>query len=124
MTKLGLNNGQLTKCPGTPNCVNSQVDDKYHIQPLIFNGNIEEAQAKLLTILEGFKNAKIVVNEDNYIRAEFTSKLFRFVDDVEFYFPVTEEKEITIHLRSASRVGHSDLGANRKRMEQFRALLK
>ena len=64
------------------------------------------------------KRTKIIIREDNYIRAEFVSALFRFVDDVEFYF---NDASKTIHLRSASRVGSSDLGVNRKRMEQIRA---
>lgn len=62
--------------------------------------------------------------EDNYIRAEFVSKIFRFVDDVEFYFPDKKSKELLIHVRSASRVGYSDLGVNRKRIEQIRRKLK
>ena len=70
------------------------------------------------------KRCKIKVVEDNYIRAEFTSKVFRFVDDVEFYFPDTKSKETIIHVRSASRVGHSDFGVNRKRIEQIRSKYK
>jgi uncharacterized protein (DUF1499 family) len=70
------------------------------------------------------KQSKIVVVEDNYIRAEFVSKIFRFVDDVEFYFPDKKSKELLIHVRSASRVGYSDLGVNRKRIEQIRRKLK
>jgi uncharacterized protein (DUF1499 family) len=61
---------------------------------------------------------------DNYIRAEFVSKIFRFVDDVEFYFPDKKSKELLIHVRSASRVGYSDLGVNRMRIEQIRRKLK
>ena len=70
------------------------------------------------------KQSKIVVVEDNYIRAEFVSKIFRFVDDVEFYFPDKKSEELLIHVRSASRVGYSDLCVNRKRIEQIRRKLK
>ena len=56
----------------------------------------------------------------DYLYAEYSSALFGFVDDVEFYFP--PETHI-IHVRSASRLGHSDLGVNRKRIEAIRARL-
>ena len=125
MPKLGLNNGNLMDCPDTPNCVNSQAkDDKHFIQAIVFIGKSKEAKARILKILDEMKRTKIVVAEDNYIRAEFVSTLFRFVDDIEFYFPETEGKETTIHVRSASRVGILDFGVNRKRVEQFRSLLK
>lgn len=121
MSKLGINNGQLLECPQSPNCVNSQAKDNEHfIQPILFAGTSEEAQTHLLKILGEWKNSKITEIQHNYIRAEFVSKVFRFVDDVEFYFPETEEKEVVIHVRSASRVGHSDFGVNRKRIEEIR----
>jgi len=108
-------------CPKTPNCVSSHAKDETHfIQPIVFIGTTQQAQRRLLEILMEWEGTKIVVSQDNYIRAEFTSKIFRFVDDVEFYFPATATKEITIHSRSASRVGTSDFGVNRKRMEQIR----
>ena len=125
MSTLGINNGQLLACPNTPNCVNSQANDKAHfIQAILFSGSLEEAQTRLLEVLNEWKQAKIIVTQDNYIRAEFVSKVFRFIDDVEFYFPATLDKEITIHIRSASRVGHSDLGVNRKRIETIRSLVQ
>jgi uncharacterized protein (DUF1499 family) len=125
LPKLGINNGQLMQCPETPNCVNSQaLDEKHFIQPIHFIGTQQEARTLLLEILKAWKRVKITVTQENYIRAEFTSTVFRFVDDVEFYFPVTQTKEIIIHIRSASRVGHSDFGANRKRIEQIRTKLK
>ena len=61
---------------------------------------------------------RILTKEEDYIRVEYTSRLFRFVDDVEFYFP----EEPVIHVRSASRLGYSDLGANRRRVERIREL--
>jgi uncharacterized protein (DUF1499 family) len=63
------------------------------------------------------------VNEENYIHAEFTSLVFRFVDDVEFLFSQERDGEVSIDIRSASRVGHSDFGVNRKRMEDIRGKL-
>ena len=55
--------------------------------------------------------------DDRTLTAEYRSLIFRFIDDVDF---LLDEKEGVIHFRSASRVGYSDLGANRKRMERIR----
>lgn len=121
---LGVRNGELMPCPKTPNCVNSQaVDEKHAISPLRFAGSPAEAKIRLLQILESTKRVKIIEVQENYIRAAFTSALFRFVDDVEFYFPEQKGADTLIHVRSASRVGHSDLGVNRKRIEQVRSQL-
>jgi uncharacterized protein (DUF1499 family) len=109
-------------CPKTPNCVNSQAaDEEHYIKPIHFTGTQQEAKGRLLKILESEKRAKILTAHENYIRVEFTSTLFRFVDDVEFYFPKKQATETVIHIRSASRVGYSDLGANRKRIEKIRS---
>jgi len=123
--KLGIENGQLTQCPTTPNCVNSQAKDKKHyIEPIFITGTPLEIKNYILKIVNEMERSKIVMAEDNYIRVEFTSKVFRFVDDTEFYFPDTKSKVVTIHVRSASRVGYSDLGVNRKRIEQIRSKLQ
>tara|TARA_R110002124_G_scaffold147253_1_gene312480 strand:+ start:298 stop:747 length:450 start_codon:yes stop_codon:yes gene_type:complete len=120
MPKLGIEKGQLAQCPTTPNCVNSQAtDSKHYIEPILTTRTPLEVKARILEILIDLKNSKITVAEDNYIRAEFTSKVFGFVDDIEFYFPDTKSNEMTIHVRSASRVGYSDLGVNRKRVEKI-----
>jgi uncharacterized protein (DUF1499 family) len=74
-----------------------------------------------LHILKSEKLARILTVQANYIHAEFTSAVFKFVDDVEFYFLVKDVNTTIIHIRSASRVGYSDLGANRKRIEKIRA---
>jgi len=122
MPDLGINNGALMPCPNTPNCVNSQATaEKHNIQPIHYTGTQQEALDRLLQILASEKRTKIVKAEENYIRAEFTSALFRFVDDVEFYFPEEHADEKVIHIRSASRVGYSDLGANRERIERIRS---
>ena len=123
--KLGIENGQLIQCPTTPNCVNSQAKDKKHyIEPILMTGTPLEVKNHILKILNELKRAKIIVAEDHYIRVEFISRVFRFIDDLEFYFPNTKSKEMTIHVRSASRVGHSDFGVNRKRIEQIRSKFK
>jgi uncharacterized protein (DUF1499 family) len=119
--KLGLMGDQLTPCPSKPNCVSSQAADKEHyIPPISFTGTPQDAHDKLLQIVNALEQTKVTVVQENYIRVEFTSKIFKFVDDVEFYFPPTNTEQIIINVRSASRIGYSDLGANQKRIEQIR----
>ena len=85
---LGVKKGKLTPCPSKQNCVSSQaVDEKQHVQPIRYPGSRQDARGRIIQLLESMKRAKIVKAEAYYIRAEFTSALFRFVDDVEFYFP-------------------------------------
>lgn len=125
MPELGIENGQLVQCPATPNCVNSQAKDKKHfIEPIIITSKPLETKKHILKILSNLKRSKINIVENNYIRAELTSMVFRFVDDVEFYFPDTQSREMLIHVRSASRVGNTDFGVNRKRIEQIRDKFK
>jgi len=115
---IGLSGNTLRPCPKSPNCVSSMAEDEDHlIAPFTYEGSAAEARAKLIVILESTKRAEIISSTDNYIHAEFTSLIFRFVDDVEFYF---DDQKPVIHVRSASRVGYSDLGANRKRIEALR----
>ena len=125
MSRLGVEDGRLTQCPTKPNCVNSQAKDKEHfIEPILSMGTQSETKAHLLKILSEMKRSETKVIDTDYIRAEFTSMIFRFIDDVEFYFPETQSKEIVIHVRSASRVGHSDFSVNRKRIEEIRNQFK
>ena len=125
MPKLGLEAGRFEACPDKPNCVSSQAQDEAHfIEPIVFNGTQAEAQAHLLKVLQAQANVKVTQTQADYIRSEFTSSLLRFVDDVEFYFPATESNTTLIQVRSASRLGYSDLGVNRKRVEKIRQQLK
>jgi uncharacterized protein (DUF1499 family) len=115
---IGITQGKLSACPDSPNCVSSRSSDPSHfVEPLSYTDSLPEAKSRLLKIMESMPRTKIVSNTDNYIHAESTSLIFRFVDDVEFLFD--EEKNL-IHVRSASRVGYSDLGMNRKRIEALR----
>jgi apolipoprotein D and lipocalin family protein len=109
---------KLTPCPGTPNCVSSLAGDKKHfIEPISYEGENAVAQDKLLGVLNSFKRVRMVEIEEDYIHAEFVSLFFRFVDDVEFYF---DNAKKLIQVRSASRTGYSDLGVNRRRIEEIR----
>jgi uncharacterized protein (DUF1499 family) len=112
-TNLGVTNGQLAACPATPNCVSSQSADPAHqIAPLV--GDL----AAIKAIVAALPGSEIITDEANYLYAEFTSNLMGFVDDVEF--AVVGER---IEVRSASRLGESDLGVNAKRVEAIRGLL-
>ena len=119
---LGVKDGKLAPCPSSPNCVSSQGSDTAHaIEPLSFTGTVAGAHAALRTIILSMKRSQIITDTDSYIRAEFTSAIFRFVDDTEFWF---DDNAKVIHVRSASRIGHSDLGVNRERVEEIRARWK
>ncbi|MCA9054173.1 MAG: DUF1499 domain-containing protein [Planctomycetaceae bacterium] len=115
---LGLQNGRLRPCPSSPNCVCSQDADPEHaIEPLTFSGDAADAWTRLSGIIAAEPNARILQSDDACLHAEFWTPVLRFVDDVEF---LLDRPAGTIHVRSASRVGHSDLGANRKRVEALR----
>jgi uncharacterized protein (DUF1499 family) len=115
----GIAEGKLPPCPATPNCVSSQSEEKGHATPpLHYQGEMGDARQRLLEVIKAQKRARIVSIQGNYIHAEFTSALFRFVDDVEFLFDDTAK---VIHVRSASRVGSYDLGVNRRRIEDLRS---
>ena len=121
-TNIGLQAGKLAPCPNSPNCVSSQSQDTLHkIEPLTYNSTSAEAMAQLKKVIESEERTKIITETSNYLYAEFSSKLMGFVDDVEFYL---DEGANIIHVRSASRLGQSDLGVNRKRIETIRAKFK
>jgi uncharacterized protein (DUF1499 family) len=118
---LGVQDGKLAPCPASPNCVSSQSSDQVHgIGPLRYTGTSTAAMGQLKVIIIGMKRSRIITDTGSYIHAEFTSALFRFVDDVEFF---ADERASVIHVRSASRIGSSDLGVNRKRVEDIRAAM-
>ncbi|ARI78175.1 DUF1499 domain-containing protein [Halobacillus mangrovi] len=116
----GVKDGQLAECPNSPNCVSTQTEksDK-QMQPLPFTGDLAETRRRLKQILNDMDRTSIEMETDTYIHAIVTTKLLRFKDDIEFYL---DEQEGLVHFRSASRVGYSDLGVNRKRMENISEL--
>lgn len=112
---LGVQDNQLATCPDSPNCVSSfEQRDTHAIAPL--TGSLAAVRAAL----EQMPQAVIVTDDGNYIHAEFTSRLMGFVDDVEF---LADPASGQVHVRSASRLGHSDLGVNRERVESIRELM-
>lgn len=119
-TDLRGHDGRLPPCPARHNCVSSQSEDVRHrIEPLHYTTSLQEAQEKLLIILRSMRRTSIIVTNDYYVHATCDSFLFRFVDDVEFYFDAEEK---TIHVRSASRLGYYDFGVNRRRVDHIRNL--
>ncbi len=117
---LGVNNGQLQPCPDTPNCVSSFATDDKSMPPIDFNGSPKQALSKLLEVIKTMPRTQITEQRTDYVRAEFSSKIFGFVDDVEFLLLAASDKQTTVHFRSASRLGYSDLGVNRQRIEQIK----
>lgn len=110
----GLVNGALAACPSSPNCVSSEdgTPDNRGVDPFPVS-----AWERLSDVIAG-AGGVITETREDYIAAEFSSKLMGFVDDVEF-----RKGDDAVHVRSASRVGYSDRGVNRKRVEALRAAL-
>lgn len=111
---------QLKPCPSSPNCVSSWPgeDDNHRLSPLSWDGDLAQAKPRLRQAVLSAGEATFVQESDTYWHVEFRSRILRFVDDVEFLF---DPEHKVIHVRSASRVGYSDLGVNRKRVENIRS---
>lgn len=115
--KTGLVAGRLRACPDSPNCVVSENETPAsRVEPLSFEGDPRQAWDALRRAVE-HGGGSIREDRNGYLWATFTSRIFRFVDDVEFRM---DETRGAIHLRSASRAGYSDFGVNRKRVEKLR----
>lgn len=114
---LGIENGSLAPLLERPNgiCTYSDADGQ-SMQPLVLDHPPQQAIELLKQVVRQMPRSRIVTSTDDYLHAECRSLLWGFVDDVEFAIDETSKR---IHFRSASRVGYSDLGINRKRMEQF-----
>jgi uncharacterized protein (DUF1499 family) len=116
--KTGLIAAKLQPCPGTPNCVVSENGTSVsRIDPLLFKSQPDKAWMTLRQVVTG-NGGTIRQQQQDYLWATFTSRVFRFVDDVEFRLDAAQG---VIHMRSASRAGSSDFGVNRKRIEKLRA---
>lgn len=123
-TYIGIRERKLAACPKSPNCVSSQApaeDNLHNIAPLPYDSTPEQALVTVKTVIQSLPRTQIVTETQNYLYAEFKSALMGFVDDVEFY---VDEGEKVIHVRSASRLGQSDLGVNRNRIEEIRTKLQ
>jgi uncharacterized protein (DUF1499 family) len=107
----------LAACPASPNCISSiPAPDRPALPPLRYRGPADTARRRLVAILQEFPRTRIVTDAGPYLHATFQSRFFGFVDDVEFLF---EDQAGRIDFRSGSRVGYSDFGANKRRMEEI-----
>jgi uncharacterized protein (DUF1499 family) len=114
----------LAPCPSSPNCVSTLAlaeDTRHAIAPFAYRKSRAEAKEALKAAIVLLRRTKLVEEDEAYLHFEFTSRLLRFVDDVEF---VIDDESKTIHFRSASRIGYGDHGVNRDRMEEIRRLVE
>jgi len=119
-TNLGVTNGTLSACPDSPNCVFSQsVDERHRIEPFATGDDPEAAFARLTEIIRRRPDATVIDSTGSYLRVELRTTFF--TDDAEF---LLDRERRLIQLRSASRVGYSDLGLNRRRIEEIRRQLQ
>ena len=114
--EVGRVDGKLRPCPRPSNCVCSE-DENAPIAPLEFAGDPDRAFQSLVDFLEAEPRVSLQTVEPDYAHAVFKTRVMRFRDDVEFR---VDAEQGVIHVRSASRVGYSDLGANRARIESIR----
>lgn len=118
-TDLGISDSGLKACPSTPNCVSSDADnnDSHYIEAISFEAGDTEIWQRIKTVVTSLPRTRIITETENYIHVECSSAFFGFVDDLELH--LRAEKNI-IAVRSASRLGHSDFGVNRSRVETLR----
>lgn len=117
----GVVDGRLVPCPTSPNCVCSEDADAQHaVDPLPVPAGEGTPVERLLSRLATLPRVEVLETTDSYVHATFTTLVLRFTDDVEF---LLDPSGTHFDVRSASRVGHSDLGTNRERVEDLRALL-
>lgn len=118
---LGVKDGKLAPLADKPNNVSTMAKDTEKLMDAIaFSSDLQSAKAAIVKAIEEFGSAELIVTKEDYIHAEF-STFIGWVDDVEFYIDETAK---LIHFRSASRIGHSDFGTNRERMEEMTELIK
>lgn len=121
---LGIKNGRLKAVPSTPNCVSSFADSSdsiHYISPVSFSIATDKVMVTLKQIIENQQGMTIFSESPDYLHIEAKTRIIRYTDDLEIYIDNTEK---LIHFRSASRIGSSDLGANRKRVERLKRQLK
>lgn len=121
-SSLGVTDGRLAPCPDKPNCVASDAkDEAKRIEPFRFEGGETAAWTALKEAVAGLPRTTVVTADDTYLHAEARSRIFGFVDDLEFHLRPDEH---LIALRSAARTGRSDFGVNATRLEALRTRLK
>lgn len=118
---LGIHGDQLAPCPDSPNCVSSDAVDAGHkVAPLVPEVGESTTWRVAVAAVQKLPRARIVTQTDNYLHAECRSRVLGFVDDLELHY---RPGQGMISVRSASRLGYSDFGVNRKRVEKLRGLI-
>ena len=125
---LGVRGGRLKPPSNTDNSVTSQAALYPHhpqrtysdVAPLPLHGDGPASIAKIKSVVAAMDGAQVVNSDSDYLYAQYTTRLMKFVDDVEFWYDPTAR---VVQVRSASRVGKGDMGVNRKRIEAVRAAL-
>ena len=115
---LGIDDGRLADCPDRPNCVSSDAGD---IEPYQFAIDQAAAWSALQDAVAALPRTEIITADDRYLHAEAKSRIFGFVDDLEFQL---RPEENLIALRSGARTGYSDFGVNAERLETLRRQLQ
>jgi len=115
---LGVHGKELAPLPASPNAVSSQTaETSRKVAPLPYLQNRAASRQRLLQVIQADSRTQILIDTQDYLHVVYTVPVIPFKDDVEF---LLDDLEQAIHLRSASRVGWSDLGVNRKRVEAIR----
>ncbi|HHO55357.1 MAG TPA: DUF1499 domain-containing protein [Trueperaceae bacterium] len=102
-------------CPKSPNCVSSvdAIDDKHYLPAFTFEASVDITKATLKEIIAATPRSKLIEESENYLRFEFRSRVFRFVDSVEFYF---DDENKLVQFSSRANLGYGDFGVNKRRM--------
>jgi uncharacterized protein (DUF1499 family) len=128
-TDLGVRGGKLKAPANTPNSASSQAQlwpghpqlAYAQIEPLAQGAAAAVAWSRLKPMLQKMPGAQVINESEDYLRAEFTTRLLKFTDDMEFWF---DRRASVLHVRSASRLGRKDFGANRERLDALRSALQ
>ena len=121
-SEIGIDTSGLRGCPQSPNCVSSEAKDEQHaIESFRLKGDPNASWPLIQDEIVSMPRWVIVTATANYIYVECKSRIFRFIDDLELYFNASNG---IVSIRSASRIGYSDFGANRRRLELLRSDLR
>lgn len=120
-SNIGLSGQKLAACPSSPNCVSSDSDAVHKVLPLQLKMPANEAWNEVAELISSQLDVRIISKTENYLHAEYKSTFFGFIDDLELHLRPDEQ---IIAIRSASRLGYSDFGVNRKRVNVLSVFLQ
>jgi uncharacterized protein (DUF1499 family) len=117
--RIGLVGNRLRDCPYSPNCVCSDaVEESHRVAPFTLAAPPNDAWRAVRAAVSALPRTRIVKLVPDYLHAECRSAILGFVDDLELHL---RPDAGIVAVRSASRIGYSDLGVNRSRVERLRA---